>query len=58
MLKLMSGNMQNKATVLDHAHSTVFLCPKTLPQPSPKKRLSKINQIHLIKDRVPKINDK
>ena len=54
----MSGNMQNKATVLDHAHSTVFLCPKTLPQPSPKKRLSKINQIHLIKDRVPKINDK
>lgn len=45
--------MQNKATVLDHSHSTVFLCPNTLPQPNPAKRLSKINQIHLIKDSPP-----
>ena len=52
----MSENMQNKATALDHAQSTVFQYSQTLPQSNPegKKRLSKRNQIHMIKDRVSK----
>lgn len=32
----MSENMQNKATVLDHAQSTVFQCPQTSPQSNPE----------------------
>lgn len=35
MLKQMSENMQNKATILDPEKSTVFLYPKNLPQSNP-----------------------
>lgn len=38
----MSGNMKNKATVVDSTHSNVFLCHKTLSQSNPEKMLSKM----------------